>query len=175
MWGGDARLIAAATAIAGAEEDDVGPSSNSDGEGEAPGEGGLVHRILLPNSSISFSDNINNNDDDCNGDIRGKDDSSGRRRGGGGGGGGAKVKDFDVGQSHILLLTTTNEVWACGDNAFGQLGLGLSAAGGEEGEWGEGFVGQWRRVRGGWEEGVERVEAVRCGEWSSWVRTSGEG
>ena len=38
--------------------------------------------------------------------------------------GGADIKDFDVGDGHVVVLTAKGEVWVTGDNSYGQLGVG---------------------------------------------------
>jgi alpha-tubulin suppressor-like RCC1 family protein len=37
-----------------------------------------------------------------------------------------KVHDISAGTHHLLIRDSNNDVWACGDNAFGQLGTGDS-------------------------------------------------
>lgn len=67
------------------------------------------------------------------------------------------VADVGVGEGHVVVLTTTGEVFGIGSNGSGQLGLG------EEVE----AVDEWTRIGGGG-EGREVVGVV-AGERSTFL------
>lgn len=74
-------------------------------------------------------------------------------------GDGADVADVAVGTNHILALTASGDLWGCGNNEHGQLGLG---------EAGEVFIRDWKwltneKAMGG------KIESVEAGGWGSWL------
>ena len=73
--------------------------------------------------------------------------------------GGVDIVDFAVGMGHILVLTAEGEVWGCGDNEHGQLGL----IGGQKE-----FVEDWVKLNGEL-EGIGKVVSIGAGGWGSWI------
>lgn len=74
--------------------------------------------------------------------------------------GGVDIADFALGMGHVAVLTVTGKVWVCGENEYGQLGLG---------EADKPFVGAWTKTEGPW--GDEKRVAVEAGGWGTWVLT----
>lgn len=52
--------------------------------------------------------------------------------------GGVDICDVDVGDGHVVVITTSGDVWVAGENSWGQLGLGLGLGLG-----GGRFVAEW--------------------------------
>ncbi|KAK0747634.1 regulator of chromosome condensation 1/beta-lactamase-inhibitor protein II [Apiosordaria backusii] len=79
---------------------------------------------------------------------------------------GKDIADVAVGQSHIIVLTTDNEIWGRGDNSSGQLGLGRNVK----------MTKEWTRLKldcgeddNDDEKKRERIKGVWAGERNSFV------
>lgn len=69
------------------------------------------------------------------------------------------IKDVAVGQSHVLVLTTDDEIWGRGDNSSGQLGLGRETK----------LVTEWTRLKGEFDHDKKKIKGVWAGERNSFV------
>lgn len=68
---------------------------------------------------------------------------------------GQDILDVGVGSGHILVLTTQHELWTCGDNQYGQLGLDSH----------EDFFARWTKVP--WQG--QKIRGIYAGGWNSWL------
>lgn len=68
------------------------------------------------------------------------------------------VADVGVGEGHVVVLTTTGEVFGIGSNGSGQLGLGEVEG-----------VEEWTRIGGGVVSGGKEVVGVVAGERSTFL------
>lgn len=69
------------------------------------------------------------------------------------------VADVAVGEGHVVVLTTTGEVFGIGSNGSGQLGLGEGVEG----------VDEWTRIGGDVVSGGKEVVGVVAGERSTFL------
>ena len=72
--------------------------------------------------------------------------------------GGVDIADFAIGMGHVVALTAEGDVWSCGDNEHGQLGLSDQVGM---------FVKDWTKVK----HDKERLSniSVEAGGWGSWI------
>ena len=74
--------------------------------------------------------------------------------------GGVDIADFAVGMGHILVLTAAGEIWGCGENEHGQLGLSEDHSD---------FVSDWVRIPN--VGPGHEIEGVVAGGYGSWLIT----
>ena len=72
--------------------------------------------------------------------------------------GGVDIVDFAIGMGHILVLTDNGELWGCGDNEYGQLGLGHAL---------DSFVRDWIKVPSHSNEA--EIETLVAGGYGNWI------
>lgn len=72
---------------------------------------------------------------------------------------GVDIIDVAVGMNHLLALTTSGDLWGCGDNEHGQLGLGRA---------GEVFINDWKWLTNDKDMGG-KIGSVKAGGWGSWL------
>ena len=73
---------------------------------------------------------------------------------------GIDILDIGVGSKHIVVLTVKGDIWATGDNTYGQLGLTDTR-----------FYPNWEKVDITTHPGTSQLLGVGCGTWSSWFET----
>ena len=78
---------------------------------------------------------------------------------------GGDILDVAIGMGHVMVLTAEGEIWGCGDNDYGQLGLENTD---------ESFLKEWTKIPKVWEE-KGRVISVMAGGWGSFVALKAEG
>jgi hypothetical protein len=72
------------------------------------------------------------------------------------------IRDFGIGNGHLVVLSADGDIWVRGENRNGQLGLGDGTAT---------FVGEWTRVEGVGRDGMP-VNEVMAGDLCTFLTVS---